>query len=100
MVPRGNQYSIKNASHDDCTIFYARVKTHDAAPVPLADERKDEKKGSTGRSTIAQAKPKPKKQMQPPSAEPSPESSSLSSPEPVAVVTKKGHSKKVASSKK
>ncbi|KAF9212865.1 hypothetical protein BGZ59_006218 [Podila verticillata] len=98
MVPRGNQYSIKNASRDDCTIFYARVKAHDVTPVPRADECKDERKGNTGRSKKEQTKPESKKLLQPPSPEPSPESSSLSSPEPMVVVTKKGRSKKAATS--
>ncbi|KAF8985096.1 hypothetical protein BGZ52_011526 [Haplosporangium bisporale] len=98
MVPRGNQYSIKNASRDDCTIFYARVKAHDVTPVPRADECKDERKGNTGRSKKEQTKPESKKLLQPPSPEPSLESSSLSSPEPMVVVTKKGRSKKAATS--
>ncbi|KAF9378068.1 hypothetical protein CPC16_011485 [Podila verticillata] len=98
MVPRGNQYSIKNASRDDCTIFYARVKAHDVTPIPRADECKDERKGNTGRSKKEQTKPESKKLLQPPSPEPSPESSSLSSPEPMVVVTKKSRSKKAATS--
>ncbi|KAG0029465.1 hypothetical protein BGZ81_003763 [Podila clonocystis] len=35
MVPRGNQYSIKNVSREDSIIFYARVKAHDAEPVTV-----------------------------------------------------------------
>lgn len=88
MVPRGNQYSIKNASLDDCIIFYARVKAYDAAPVARADEEK------------LQAKSGSKKHLQPPWLELPPKSSPQSSREPVTVVVKKGSSKKTAASLK
>ncbi|KAF9305082.1 Centromere protein C [Mortierella antarctica] len=92
MVPRGCQYSIKNVGREDSIIFYARVKAQDAEPVPALGERKDGKKKKKGNTecSVKDSKPGNKKQLPPPSPEPSPEVSSQSSPEPVAVATKKG----------
>lgn len=92
MVPRGCQYSIKNVGREDSIIFYARVKAHDAETLPAPGERKDGKKKKKGNTecSVKDSKPGNKKQLPPPSPEPSPEVSSQSSPEPVAVATKKG----------
>ncbi|KAG0342964.1 Centromere protein C [Podila horticola] len=95
MVPRGNQYSIKNVGREDSIIFYARAKAHETEPVLAPDERKDgkRKRGNTERF-VKDTKARNKKQLPPPSPEPSPEVPSQSSPEPTTVVTKKGRSTK------
>ncbi|KAG0037257.1 Centromere protein C [Podila clonocystis] len=94
MVPRGNQYSIKNVSREDSIIFYARVKAHDAEPVTVPGKRKDGKKKGNTEISVKETKPGNKKQLPPPSLEPSPEVSSQSSAEPVAIDTRNSSSTK------